>query len=171
MIICGTGFTGDTHFNHKKIVEYDQRPFKSVEHMDREIVRRWNERVKPEDTVIHLGDFGFLREDKTYRYYREQLNGDLVLVRGNHDNNNSMNVITECIVIKYGGRDWWCEHYPTYKFEFNLCGHVHTLWKVSREGYKIVVNVGMPVWNYMPISIDEIDRAIWDFKRSENYVL
>ena len=159
--------TGDTHLNHNKIIEYDNRPFKSVEHMDREIVRRWNERVKPEDTVIHLGDFGFLKGEKNFGYYRSQLNGNLVLLEGNHDNNNSMNSIIQCIVINYGGEDWWCEHYPTYKFKYNLCAHVHKLWKIRREGYMICVNVGMPVWEYRPVSIEEIKGRIGKFIHEE----
>ena len=152
-------FTADTHFNHQKILEYDERPFRSIEHMDREIIRRWNERVKPEDVVIHLGDFGFLKGDKTYTYYRSQLNGNLIHVEGNHDNNNSMNAILQCIVVKYGGLDWWCEHRPSFRFKYNLCGHVHNLWKVSRQGQSTCINVGVSQWDYYPITIDEILRA------------
>ena len=52
-------FTSDTHFGHENIIKYCKRPFKSLEHMNMEIIRRWNERVQPDDMVIFAGDFCF----------------------------------------------------------------------------------------------------------------
>jgi calcineurin-like phosphoesterase family protein len=50
--------------------------------MDEEMVRRWNERVRPKDKVYHLGDVVINRKAlKTLA----RLNGDKVLIRGNHD--------------------------------------------------------------------------------------
>jgi calcineurin-like phosphoesterase family protein len=137
--------------------------------MDREIIRRWNERVKPNDTVIHMGDFGFLKGEKNFEYYRQQLNGNLVLFKGNHDNNNSMNSILQCGVITYGGLDWWCEHQPMFKFEHNLCAHVHTLWRVSKQGSRLCVNVGMPQWDYRPIDIHSIIQVEQEFKKQSDF--
>ena len=50
-------FTGDQHFGHARIIKFCNRPFKDVEEMDAEMVRRWNVVVEPDDTVYHLGDF------------------------------------------------------------------------------------------------------------------
>jgi calcineurin-like phosphoesterase family protein len=50
--------------------------------MDDHLVRVWNERVKPTDKVYHLGDVVINRKAlKTLA----RLNGDKVLIRGNHD--------------------------------------------------------------------------------------
>jgi calcineurin-like phosphoesterase family protein len=50
--------------------------------MDEEMVRRWNDRVRPNDKVYHLGDVVINRRAlKTLA----RLNGDKVLIRGNHD--------------------------------------------------------------------------------------
>jgi len=48
--------TADTHFGHANIIKYCQRPFKDVEAMDKALIRSWNERVKPEDTVFKKND-------------------------------------------------------------------------------------------------------------------
>jgi calcineurin-like phosphoesterase family protein len=50
--------------------------------MDEEMVRRWNERVRPTDKVYHLGDVVMKRKSLPIM---ERLNGDKVLIRGNHD--------------------------------------------------------------------------------------
>ncbi len=52
-------FTSDTHFGHKNIIQTCNRPFASVDEMDEAMVARWNQRVGPDDTVFHLGDFCF----------------------------------------------------------------------------------------------------------------
>ena len=49
--------TADHHLSRARIIEYCARPFSSVEEMDAELIRRWNEAVRPDDLVVHLGDF------------------------------------------------------------------------------------------------------------------
>ena len=50
-------FLADTHFGDGNILRYENRPFATVEEMDRELIRRWNEKVGAGGTVFHLGDF------------------------------------------------------------------------------------------------------------------
>lgn len=52
-----TYFTSDTHFGHRNIIRYCGRPFNSSDHMDAELIRRWNEVVGDDDVIYHLGDF------------------------------------------------------------------------------------------------------------------
>ena len=46
--------TSDTHFSHARIIELAGRPFTSVEEMDDELIRRWNETVAPDDIVLQI---------------------------------------------------------------------------------------------------------------------
>lgn len=51
-----TFISSDYHFSHSNIIKYDNRPFSNLEEMNSTIIRKHNERVKPEDTVYFLGD-------------------------------------------------------------------------------------------------------------------
>ena len=48
--------SSDTHFNHQRGFVYEPRGFSSVEEINEEIIRRWNEKVGKSDMVFHLGD-------------------------------------------------------------------------------------------------------------------
>lgn len=80
--------TSDTHFGHKNICVFENydgspvRPWDNVEEMDEEMVKRWNETVGPNDKVYHLGDVVINRKSLSIM---ERLNGDKVLIKGNHD--------------------------------------------------------------------------------------
>ena len=50
-------FTADTHFSHKNILLYENRPYQSIEEMDNDLIEKWNKTVGKNDTVYHLGDF------------------------------------------------------------------------------------------------------------------
>jgi len=81
-------FTSDTHFNHEKILEFSRQNYKTPDEMNWDIVRIWNETVKPDDTVYHMGDFAFktgLMKEAT-RILTASLNGVKHLKKGNHDN-------------------------------------------------------------------------------------
>jgi calcineurin-like phosphoesterase family protein len=81
--------TSDTHFGHLGVCKFMQadgvtklRPWDSPEEMDEEMVKRWNETVKPTDKVYHLGDVVINRKALKIMH---RLNGDKVLIKGNHD--------------------------------------------------------------------------------------
>jgi calcineurin-like phosphoesterase family protein len=58
------------------------RPWTDPDEMDEFMIEAWNSRVKPTDKVYHLGDVVINRKSlKTM----SRLNGDKVLIRGNHD--------------------------------------------------------------------------------------
>lgn len=87
-----TWFTADTHFGHIKIVEYQPNRMvefgltapDQIDEMNESIVAAWNSQVAPGDTVYHLGDFAMGQIDKGLEYV-SRLNGDIILVMGNHD--------------------------------------------------------------------------------------
>ena len=77
-----THFTADTHFHHR--AQAERRGFATVEEMNECIVRDWNARVCPGDTVYHLGDLSYNGSAKALEIVR-RLNGHIHIVPGNHD--------------------------------------------------------------------------------------
>jgi calcineurin-like phosphoesterase family protein len=81
--------TSDTHFGHAGVCRFTEadgvtkiRPWTDPNEMDEEMVKRWNATVRPNDKVYHLGDVVINRKALSTLH---RLNGDKVLIRGNHD--------------------------------------------------------------------------------------
>ena len=79
----------DTHFGHAGVCRFTRadgctplRPWDDAAEMDEAMVKAWNERVRPNDKVYHLGDVVINRRALPIL---NRLNGDKVLIRGNHD--------------------------------------------------------------------------------------
>jgi calcineurin-like phosphoesterase family protein len=79
----------DPHFGHYGVCKFMRadgitklRPFNTPEEMDEVLVRNFNEKVRPNDKCYFLGDVVINRKAL---HTLARLNGDKVLIRGNHD--------------------------------------------------------------------------------------
>lgn len=165
-------FTADTHFGHKNVIRYCNRPFKTLEDMNETIIRKWNERVKAEDTIFHLGDFCFKSFDNSGNpiraaEWKKRLNGNMILIRGNHDkrsNLGDLKSIVDYLTIKYNGFKILLIHNPERAPEyikghnFAFTGHVHEKWKFKRYSNIVCINVGVDVNNFYPKTFEELIR-------------
>lgn len=147
-------FTSDTHFCHDNIIQHCNRPFKNIEEMNKTLVSKWNERVKPTDVVFHLGDFCW--DEKRINEFVSKLNGHIILIKGNHDKSNK--AILSQATIELGGHEWQLIHDPALATSpYALCGHIHEHWKFrGKEPLQLLVNVGVDVWDFRPITMNEI---------------
>lgn len=75
-----TWVISDTHFSHRLMASV--RGFATTEEMDEEMITKWNSVVQPYDRVYHLGDFAINRKAIKIAAL---LNGNIVLIKGNHD--------------------------------------------------------------------------------------
>lgn len=171
--------TSDQHFGHANIIKYSDRPFYNVHEMNRTMTERWNEKIAPNDTVIHVGDLIF-GKPRDLQKYNSRLNGKKILIRGNHDRgpatfmNAGFLAVHDKLTIDIGGRPVMICHYPFFndkepklKFaerrpEYNgnwlIHGHVHTAWKIMRE--RKMINVSVEAWDYYPVSLETIINII-----------
>lgn len=78
----------DPHFGHAGVCRFLRadgtklRPYDNPTEMDEHLIKVYNERVKPTDKVYFLGDVVINRRALPTL---ARLNGDKVLIRGNHD--------------------------------------------------------------------------------------
>ena len=167
-------FTSDTHFGHAKIIEYCNRPFTDISHMNESMIEKWNAVVGPGDTVYHLGDFSMGPKENVQ--IRKRLNGKVILVKGNHDKKDAVHLeagfdeLHRRLEIEIDGYKLYLAHIPIHLdpgtrwypeelstkppeyFDYFLCGHVHTAWK--RQGKTI--NVGVDVSNFIPLTLAQL---------------
>ena len=77
-----TFLIADTHFGHKNILQYEERPFISIEEMHQSLMDNWNKTVSSDDKVYCLGDMSIARS--SLKFFGE-LKGRKILIKGNHD--------------------------------------------------------------------------------------
>lgn len=212
-----TWLTADTHFSHLSIIAYCRRPFlkpgysiddltkllKSFEGRrpeqslvkemvdikghDEALISNWNELVKPNDIVYHLGDFAF----RNHAIVANRLNGKKRLVLGNHDKRiNSYKLhfdkiykegpLNEGVIIKR--KKVILGHYPLLSWNAAFHGRLHFFGHVHTSPYKRFLcvrnsyDVGVDNNNFKPINFDEaVEKAennknIIDFTpKAENF--
>lgn len=112
-----TWFISDTHFFHHRIIEHCNRPFKNVKEMNLKMVDNWNKFIKPEDTVIHLGDFSMLAKKDALKDLVKKLNGTIILVKGNHDLKerelrNAGFIVFDRLIMTIANKKVLISHYP-----------------------------------------------------------
>jgi calcineurin-like phosphoesterase family protein len=169
-------FTSDLHFNSEVLIDKKMRPFKTVEQMNKTLITNINQRCKPDDILIHCGDFIQYGNDRGYKgnkihpfEYISKIKPMFVNIQGNHDDNNKMKSVCSSMRTTLGRKYLSVSvgHYPstdpraknTFRMgDVRLCGHVHGNWKyfIDFENKVLNINVGVDVWNYNPVSEDEL---------------
>lgn len=76
-------FTSDLHFGHRNVIQYCNRPFIDIQTMTEGLIKIWNDTVNKGDLVYVLGDFSL--NPKWSKEILPRLNGDKILIPGNHD--------------------------------------------------------------------------------------
>jgi calcineurin-like phosphoesterase family protein len=167
----------DTHFGHAGVCRFLRddgtklRPWDDPAEMDEAMVRAWNETVRPKDKVYHLGDVVINRKALAIL---DRLNGDKVLIKGNHDifkledytryfrDIRSYHVMNGTIL----------SHIPVhesalYRFGTNIHGHLHSNRVMITDTYlrrQIVDNryqcVCVEQTDFRPILLEDVFKRI-----------
>lgn len=180
-------FYSDPHFGHSAIIEYENRPFSSIEEMNETMVLWYNEVVGPNHVCLWLGD-SFLMPHEQSKSIMDKLNGNKVIIPGNHDRSNrslarlGFIVITSELVFEIGGKTVRASHYPYLnmnspyvkeltgtklaklkrrhpcRIKGEILIHGHTHGYKRRSGN--MINVGVDAWGYRPATKNEIEKEI-----------
>lgn len=154
-------FTADWHFGDPR-VEILGRPFADADEMATHIITQHNATVSRDDTVYMLGDA--LHKDAGHLApMLGDLNGDLILIRGNHDTlpgyvlrRYFSRIVPEGegLELDVDGLSCWLTHYPTMSRpdRLNLVAHVHGTWRVQPN----MLNVGVDVHHFRPVTAEQV---------------
>lgn len=171
-------FISDTHFNHKNIIKYCNRPFDNVEQMNETLVKNWNDIISEEDIVYHLGDFA-LGSKEFIQKILNKLKGKKYLIRGNHDKWSAriyedfgFNVLKNA-PIKLDEYKLMLSHIPIPDTQIpkgfiNLHGHIHNKklyeciekYEPSKYSLEKHINISCDVIDFKPISLDRIRNLL-----------
>ena len=161
----------DTHFGHQLMttVLTDQgkrlRPWDTTDEMDEVLIANWNSLVTPSDKVYHLGDVFFPRKG---RMLLSRLNGDKVLIRGNHDGHPIKDYLM-------GFRDIRALHVLDGIIMTHVPVHPQTLsrWKGNVHGHLhehiVTGSRGLPDGRYVSVCVEKIKYTPqeWSVVRNE----
>lgn len=162
----------DTHFGHQKACEFlnndgsKMRPWDNSEEMNEAMVKNWNSVVGPKDKVYHLGDVVIGRKHlKTL----ERLNGDKVLIRGNHDIFKLVDYLPYFRDIRAVHKldDFVMSHIPIHpdslgRYKANVHGHLHSNKVMGARWYRDGENewqvaYDIPHSKYLCVSVEQIN--------------
>lgn len=156
----------DLHLDHENIIKYCNRPFESVESMNEVLVSNWNEEIDEDNEVLFLGDLTITWAGTSAKEWLDRLNGNVVFVRGNHDDSTDIEtrfrhqVDTEkyrfCCVHKP-------KHVPGEWDGWVISGHHHNN---DMEEYPLInpstrrINVSVELLEYRPIQVATLVELI-----------
>ncbi len=150
----------DTHFYHKRILEYANRPFNNVDKMNQVIMDNWTYNIADEDYVIFVGDLVMgvgSEKNKVAKILDDYLPGKKIYIRGNHDMTITSIPMVNDLTIKYLDKTIYFNHYPNKDFntDYYVHGHTHNH-KLIHSARPNVFNVSTEACRYEPILLSEL---------------
>lgn len=177
-----TYLTSDSHIGHSGILSSRMarpRAFPSIEAHDEAIVAAWNNRVRPEDRVLHLGDFAYGCSHAHARSVFDRLNGHKLLIRGNHELRGerlpweggihdvlgiSINDVGMAKAVPV-----WLSHYAHLSWPDSRRGRIHlyghSLGAIAPTSRSC--DIGVDCWSYRPVTIPEVMELLADVAARE----
>lgn len=167
-------YTSDLHLSHKNIIEYENRPFASVEEMNNTIIDNINYRLSENDELYILGDFTLEKTPRKVSQLIKRIKCKKHLIIGNHDYFtrseslcNLFNSVSNYLEIEDNGQKVILFHYPIQNWNLkrygsiHLYGHVHSKTELQLKEVN-AFNVGVDVNNFIPVTLEEL------FKKEEH---
>ena len=171
-------FTADTHFGHANVIKHCNRPFKTTEEMDENLIMLWNKTVREKDTIYILGDM-FFRNTVPCEEYLKKLNGKKYLIVGNHDKDWMKTIslskyfldVTPLMTVNDGQHKFTLCHYPMlrWKGSYMIHGHVHNTkgeWFSYVKNNPQILNAGVDINNFKPVNFEKLIKNNIAFKQS-----
>lgn len=165
--------TADPHFGHEGVCRFTRndgvtklRPWDNAAEMNEAMIKNWNDRVRPNDKVYVLGDVAMNKNALNAAMPR--LNGDKVLIKGNHDilKKNEYDKYFRDIRAYHVMNGCILSHIPIHteslaRFGCNIHGHLHA--NEVRKPRGVDAKTGTVLYsneidpNYLCVSVEHTD--------------
>lgn len=154
----------DTHFGEERILGRRNRPFESLEEMNESLIYRWNTKIKSEDRVFHLGNFGY----HTSHYLQNilsQLQGKITLIQAEEDRSLEKLFLLDFVCICHGIHlDYKNYHFyltssPSTEMLYTTSSNFINVYGSVYPGKKIhfnKINMNCDYWDFSPVMIDDV---------------
>jgi len=141
--------------------------------MNEVLVENWNSRVSKKDNIVIIGDFAFKRHARWINI----LNGNKILIRGNHDKmsadiEKNFSSVHDILLRKINGQFICFLHYAMrtwpgpFMKTWHLYGHTHG--RMPEPDCFRSCDVGTDVWGYAPVSFKMISEKMKMLESSES---
>ena len=162
-------FTSDLHFCHKNIIAHCKRPFSSLEEMHQYYIEYWNQTISKNDYIFILGDLVFSHSKNAWRTIISKLNGQKILIIGNHDDLKSICYDDFLYTTKHDSfqfddngkiKEIFMSHYPClswpnqHRGSWHLFGHCHGTMnknKLAKEQMDVGIDISGHIFTYFDI--------------------
>lgn len=142
-----TVITSDLHLQHENVLDFEHRPFASIEEHDDVLLENLNRMADRNDRIILCGDFAWRAEESLIARIRCK---NVFFIEGNHDKakvGKMFKHACDTAVIKLGGHKCFFSHYP------------HCYWPGSPDG-------GLHGYGHEHGAKEKILDSIWPQRRS-----
>ena len=150
-------FTSDTHFRHNQSFIFETRGYKNRYEHDDALIAKINEVVRPEDTLIHLGDFCLNITPPEFDAILSRINcQNIAYIWGNH-NSCIRRYYEDAVATEY---DKDIEVYP------------YAVGKLTYLGYykELIVNGHMIVLHHFSHQIwNQMQKCSWQLSGHSHY--
>lgn len=170
-----TYFTSDLHLGHRGVIEFQNRPFDSVEDMNRTIIHNFNSLVHANDILYILGDLTHRIPESQANELIKKLKGKKILICGNHDGDYDKSLFEEIYDYREFNHEklkYVLMHYPLLEWNrsrhnssIHLHGHIHSDGRYNEENRTNGVSkydAGVDANNYYPVSLLYIQNYFAD---------
>lgn len=157
----------DPYFDHDTIIDYCDRPFRSVKKMNKRLVEHGNTRTGSNDEVVYGGDLTIYTSAAVRLDWLDELNGEIVFLLGNHDGTVLEGLdrvqFVEEFQFKHRGVPFHVVHDPadgpSNPKGWLLHGHHHNNWPdrvpfVDHDTRR--VNFSVELLDYRPLATDRL---------------
>lgn len=189
-----TLLVSDTHFDHYNSILHSKRQkwiksnplfdptlpiyfnnnpeyIADINQMNEDMISYWNARVSKKSRIIIAGDLAW----KRHAHFIHALNGQKILVLGNHDKMNHdclklFSEVHELYRTKIFKQDVTISHYPMRSWASSChgswCLYGHSHGRMSEPKNMFSFDVGVDVWGYAPIPWEVIVKKMTIIKNN-----